>query len=266
MKKKNPPSGWLCDNIPANHPGHLAHATELIVFMTHDFFSRPGTFHLRGGVENEDRISVVTRGSVTAAVVCDGAGSARCGAAAATVTAQTLAPLLAAEFAALFETGGAAFQLRIIHAVEQALAQYSHRSGAPAQELACTILAAAMDECGRCICLHLGDGILLQKRLREDHPTVVSAPMTGLAPHSTYLTMNCDLSRYLRCYRWEDAHLEQLLLLTDGAAEHLTQLQGGRGWVYTGPVPLDLTVILPHLARLSPRDDHSAVLLTRPQP
>lgn len=231
--------------------------------MTHDFFSRPGTVHLREGSDNEDRVSVVTRGSVTAAVVCDGAGSARYGGAAAERTAQTLSSLLASEFSALFETEGAAFHLRIIHAVEQALAQYSRRTGAPPQELACTILAAAADEGGRCICLHLGDGILLQKRQHQVHPTLVSAPMTGLAPHSTYLTMNCDLSRYLRCYRWEDAHLEQLLLLTDGAAEHLTRLQGGQGWVYTGPVPLALPAILPHLTRLSPRDDHSAVLLTR---
>lgn len=234
--------------------------------MTHDFFSRPGSFHLQAGIPNEDRATVVTHGGVTAAVVCDGAGSARHGADAAALTAQTLAPMLAKEFTALFETDGASFRLRILRAVEQALEQYRLRTGIPAQELACTILAAAMNEQGQCICLHLGDGILLQKRQCEDGPSVVSAPMTGLAPHSTYLTMNCDLSRFLRCYRWEDAHLEQLLLLTDGAAEHLTSLQGSRGWVYTGPLPMDLAAMLPHLTRLRPRDDHSAVLLTRTQP
>lgn len=233
--------------------------------MTHELFSRPGSFHIQTGAPNEDRAAVVTRGGVTAAVVCDGAGSAPHGADAAALTARTLAPMLAKEFTALFEADGASFRLRILRAVEQALEQYSLRAGIEAGELACTILAAAVNDRGQCICLHLGDGILLQKRRQEDGPSVVSAPMTGLAPHSTYLTMNCDLSRFLRCYRWEDAHLEQLLLLTDGAAEHLTRLQGGKGWVYTGPLPMDLTAMLPHLTRMCPRDDHSAVLLTRPQ-
>ena len=86
--------------------------------------------------------------------------------------------------------------------------------------------------------------------------------MTGLAPHSTYLTMNCDLHRYLRVYRWESAALEQLLLLSDGAAEHLVRLQGGDGWVYSASA-WDIHSIHTLLRTANPRDDHSVLLITR---
>ena len=231
--------------------------------MTCNFFSLPGSDHLHMNSENEDRLAVAVHDGVTAAVLCDGAGSARYGAAAAETTAQTLSGLLAREFSKLFEADGAGLRLRIIDTLEQALLRQSQHLGAPAEEFACTILAAAMDGQGRCICLHLGDGILLQQFPGQLRPTVVSPPMTGLAPHTTYLTMNCDLSRYLRFYRWQDRNLSSLLLLTDGASEHLSRLQGSLGWSYTGPVPLDLPAMRTHLIRQHPRDDHSALLLTR---
>ena len=202
--------------------------------IVHDYFSFPGGVHMQSGADNEDRISVRTRNALTTAVLCDGAGSFGSGAEAAELTAGTLTRLLARRFDALFAADGDEARLEAIQAVERALRGHSRRTGTPVRELACTILAAAVHEDGRCICLHLGDGIILQKNGSDGDFSVVSSPMTGLAPHSTYLTMNCDLGRYLRLYRWECADLSRLMLLSDGAAEHLVRLRGGAGWVYTG--------------------------------
>lgn len=224
--------------------------------------SLPGTVHLRSGKENEDRIAVLSRKDLTAAVVCDGAGSFGAGAAAAELVSEMLAAYLIKRFDALCTADGEQARLVLLGRIEKTLRAYARRTGTPAQELACTILAAAVHEDGRCLCLHLGDGIILQKNRCEVRPSVVSCPMTGLVPHSTYLTMNCDLNSYLRLYRWQSEETGQLLLLSDGAAEHLVRLRGGDGWVYTDGEP-DLCAIRRRLGKCTPRDDHSAVLLSR---
>ena len=230
--------------------------------MTYECYSAPGRYHLELDVPNEDRVLVSYRDSLTAAAVCDGAGSFGFGAQAAEVMCQTVTALLLTEFDALYRASCQQMRERLATAAENALRDYARCHQIPEQELACTVLAAAVHADGRCLCVHLGDGIILQKNKGDHRLSVVSCPMTGLAPHSTYLTMNCDLRHYLRIYRWETKSLEQLLLLSDGAAEHLVRLQGGDGWVYTAE-GADLHTIRTRLRTSNPRDDHSAVLLTR---
>ena len=230
--------------------------------MTHDYLSFTGTDHLGLSRANEDRIRILTRNGLTAAAVCDGAGSFGAGAVAAELVSDALTALLHARFDALFAAPTDELRSILAETVEQTLLSHAVRTGTPARELACTILAAAVHEDGRCLCAHLGDGIILQKNKEDDRPSVVSCPMTGLAPHSTYLTMNCDLNRYLRLYRWETRSLERLLLFSDGAAEHLVRLQGGDGWVYTAGEP-DIQAIRSRLHAAKPRDDHSVLLICR---
>lgn len=235
----------------------------MIAILTHEYITQKGSDHLHTGKGNEDRVRIVQRGGVTAAVVCDGAGSSRFGADAADAVSRLLSGLLAEEFEALYRSGAQEVRQRVIAAVEQCLDRHSRDLGAPAWELACTILAAAAAEDGRCLCFHLGDGIILQKNGPDAPATVVSGPMTGLAPHSTYLTMNCDLSRYLRFYRWQAADLSELLLLSDGAAEHLVRPHDARGWVYTGDGTRNLGAIAARLRKKQPRDDFSIARLIR---
>ena len=230
--------------------------------MTHDYLSFTGTDHLGLSRANEDRIRILTRNGLTAAAVCDGAGSFGAGAVAAELVSDALTALLHARFDALYAAPTDELRSILAETVEQTLLSHAVRTGTPARELACTILAAAVHEDGRCLCAHLGDGIILQKNTDDHSLSVVSCPMTGLAPHSTYLTMNCDLHRYLRVYRWESAALEQLLLLSDGAAEHLVRLQGGAGWVYSASA-WDIHSIHTLLRTANPRDDHSVLLITR---
>ena len=236
---------------------------EMIFILHHASFSGTGCDHLHKGLANEDRISVQSRPGLTAAVICDGAGSFHSGAAAAELTAAFLSAFLLEHFEALYTQLGDRAQRTLAEAVEERLRAYEAHTGTAARELACTILAAAVHEDGRCICLHLGDGIILQQNTPDAVPSVVSSPMTGLAPHSTYLTMNCDLHRFLRFYRWECAHLSAIVLLSDGAAEHLVKLSGGAGWTYTAPGGLSLPHIRAFLSKKHPRDDHSCALISR---
>lgn len=211
--------------------------------------------------DNEDCIAVLRGSRLICAVVCDGAGSFSAGSEAAAQTSQFLTGLLSGRFEEFFRMSGGQAQQAVAHAVEGALRDYSFRSGTPARELACTILAAAVHRDGRCLCLHLGDGFILQRNGPEEPASVVSAPMNGLVPHSTYLTMNCDMERFLRLYRWQCPSLRQLLLLTDGAAEPLggDRLCGVAGlW--------DLKALRSLLEQNCPSDDHSAALITRQIP
>ena len=232
--------------------------------MIHACFSRPGTDHIHHGRANEDRVRVLSRNGLTAAAVCDGAGSFGAGAEAAELVSDTLTALMHRQFDILFALPAAMVRAQLAQAVEDVLRAHSRRRGIREQELACTILAAAVHEDGRCLCIHLGDGIILQQNDGDACPSVVSCPMTGLAPHSTYLTMNCDLGHYLRLYRWESADLRRLLLLSDGAAEHLVRRRGGEGRVYTAGEP-DHQPLRTRLHAANPRDDHSALLISRLQ-
>ena len=230
--------------------------------MIHAYLSRPGTDHIHLGRANEDRVRVLSRDGLTTAAICDGAGSFGAGAEAAELVSDALTALLHRQFDILFSQPADQTRAALVRAVEDVLHAHSRRRGIREQELACTILAAAIHEDGRCLCVHLGDGIILQQNKDDTSPSVVSCPMTGLAPYSTYLTMNCDLGHYLRLYRWEAADLSQLLLLSDGAAEHLVRLRGGAGWVYTAGKP-DIQAIRTRLHTANPRDDHSALLISR---
>lgn len=265
-KNQNPAAVQPCDNQAVTNRSSASAedgATELIAILTYEFITQRGAYHLHTGKGNEDRVRIVQGRGVTAAVVCDGAGSSRFGANAAEAVSRLLSALLAEDFEMLYRSSAEDVRLRVIQAVEQCLHRHSQDLSAPAWELACTILAAAVAEDGRCLCFHLGDGIILQKNGSDGPASVVSSPMTGLAPHSTYLTMNCDMSQYLRFYRWQASDLSQLLLLSDGAAEHLVRPHDTNGWVYNGDDAQSLRTIAARLTRKHPQDDFSIARLIR---
>ena len=131
--------------------------------MIHAYLSHPGTDHIHLGRANEDRIRVLSRDGLTAAAVCDGAGSFGAGAQAAELVSDALTALLHEEFDRLFSLSADKVRAHLARAVEDVLRVHSRRSGIREQDLACTILAAAAHEDGRCLCLHLGDGIIVQQ-------------------------------------------------------------------------------------------------------
>lgn len=221
------------------------------------FFTFTGQAHAAARQPGEDHAAAYDETALSVAVVCDGAGSAAAGGAAAALVSRFLARTLAEQFQEFYLCDGATARMRVTRQVTEKLQAHSRISGIPEQELACTILAAAMDKDGRCVCFHLGDGIILQKDRGREKLSVVSAPMNGLTSHSTYLTMNCEMWRYLRYYRWQSAETEQLLLLSDGAAEHLVRRQGGAGWTFNPDLSTDPDCLQHYLHRQKPIDDYT---------
>lgn len=221
------------------------------------FFTCPGQFHTAARMPGQDHAAAYDENDLSVVIVCDGAGSAAAGGTAAALVSRLLARILAEQFQEFYLCDGATARMRLTQLVNQTLQEHSRLSRIPEQELACTILAAAMDRSGRCVCFHLGDGIILQKDRSGGKLSVVSAPMNGLTGHSTYLTMNCDMWRYLRYYRWQSADTQQLLLLTDGAAEHLVQRSGGAGWTFRPDLSADPEHLQRYLQEKEPEDDYT---------
>lgn len=164
--------------------------------------------------------SAVT-GSCAAVALCDAAGGFQGSDASARILSSLVARALAENFDNCYSMTPNQAKCFWENVIEKPLLSYGSKHSIPAKNLASTIVAAAMDEKQRCICLHLGDGIILSQKEGSLQFDIVSSPMNGLLSRSTYLTMNCPLSQYLRIYRWRNETSCNLLLLTDGAASCL---------------------------------------------
>lgn len=224
-------------------------------------FTHPGRYHTDTQSANEDHCAAYSGDALAVSVLCDGAGGAGAGGEAAKVVSELLAGILRARFSELYYCEGSQARAVIVRLVTDALREYSLETGTGEQELACTILASAMDREGRCICFHLGDGIILQREQGEMR--VVSPPMNGLVPGSTYLTMNCDMWRHLRYYRWQSPDTAQLLMLSDGAAEHLVRREPGTGWKFLPESSGNLGFLEAWLLGRDPWDDYSVASLSQ---
>lgn len=220
-------------------------------------FSEVGFCHTINGKPCEDACCVVSAENVSAAVLCDGAGNSTAGGIAAKIISELLAESLCREFDDWYFSDSSTAKRKLAHAVDNCLCDYSKESGIPAKELACTIVAAAMDRDKRCICFHLGDGMVLQK---EEGMVfgIVSTPSNGLVPNSTYLTMNCDIARWIQFCRWQEPELSWLFLMTDGAANTIFAGTAVTGHYFKH---MQLSKIKCYLDRQNPRDDYSCALI-----
>lgn len=229
-----------------------------IPILTSFVFSSAGKYHQDNNRPNEDCIVMKKSGNVSVIVACDGAGSMNGGKEAAMLISDLLTNELASNFKSLYFSEPEVAKRHTIQAVEMCLITFAHDNKMDASELACTIVAAAMDDAGRCICFHLGDGMILRRRVGNNNWDIVSSPRNGIIPNSTYLTMNCSLLTNLQFYRWKDPAMEQLLLLTDGAAD-LFKKQDINGSLQEN----NYSRICDYLQACDPYDDFSFGIFTR---
>ncbi|MBQ2724543.1 MAG: protein phosphatase 2C domain-containing protein [Clostridia bacterium] len=179
--------------------------------------SLAGRYHAERGMNSQDRYSAVSGNDCSAAVLCDGAGSFAAGELAAELVSGTLAEFLCRSFEECFAEKQDVLLRRLVMIVEDTLNVCAREKGLDPGEMACTILAAVMHEDGRCLCLHLGDGMILRRRQHGNGLELVSRPANGIDSSSTYLTMNCSLFEHLRLFRWKQEDIEGIFLLTDGS-------------------------------------------------
>lgn len=226
-------------------------------------FSETGHYHQMLGLPNEDYISIHKNDSLAVMVICDGAGGLGAGKMAAQLAAKQIADELYSHFKEFYFSDSGSAKRRIEQLVHTCLNEYAAIANIAPSDLACTILAAALDREGRCVCFHLGDGIIFRKKGQNTGWDVVSSPRNGLIKNTTYLTMNCDLYNELQYYRWKDAELQSILMLTDGVSELLLERSGRRGWEFSDECETTITSMKKYLDSIEPQDDYSGGMISR---
>lgn len=226
-------------------------------------YSQTGEYHASLGLPNEDYITMMQKDKLGVIAASDGAGCAPQGGIAAMLAAEAMTRMLSTDFLGLYYSDGESARRKVTQLIQHSFLEYSHKVGIDPKDLACTIMAAAVDFEGRCVCFHLGDGIILREREGDATPGVVSSPRNGLTPNTTYLTMNCEMWFNLQYYRWKDSKLKSILLLTDGSAEHLVKHSGSRGWAFNKSCDLKLPTLKAFLDKEKPQDDYTCGLIHR---
>ena len=211
---------------------------------------------------NEDHASSAQNSQLAVIAISDGAGAMGNGGTAAAIVSNALREELFTNFLEYYFSDGSTAKRKLALLTNQLLTKYSQENNIDPSSLACTIMVAAMDKEGRCVCFHLGDGIILRKKKNHGTWDVVSSPRNGLQSNTTYLTMNCEMWNNLQFYRWKDSEHESLLLLTDGASNHLVYRTGSSGWHFTSNCKADIQSIKERIAEKVPDDDYTCGIIS----
>lgn len=235
---------------------------ELVIYYCYGF-SHAGRYHTEHEIKNEDFIVIKKVNNLSVVVLCDGAGSCCYGAIAAKIVAESLSKFFLTEFRQLYNCVHETSRRKIIQIVNDALMKYANLHNIEMSELATTFMVAALEDSGKCICVHLGDGVIFQKKKNEDEFSVVSSPRNGITDNLTYLTSNCNLWRNMRYYKWNNAEIEKIVLLTDGAAEVLAYYEHCKGWCYKDTKELKIKEIERFIKQNDPQDDFSYGIISK---
>lgn len=229
-------------------------------------FSKAGSRHRELGKPNEDYIACKeAENGLIVSVVCDGAGSMRSGGRAAEILAPKILDWMTVSFSTQYFSDGETVRRRLVQLIRSTLQEYAWETGEKLSELGCTVMVAAISPDGRCLCINLGDGILLrQKQSYPDHlADIISPPERGLSADSTFLTTSPNLFRHIRYYRWKDSSAEKIIMLTDGAANCILSAQDPIERTATALCSLDTQGLREYSCKSRPIDDYSIVLLSK---
>lgn len=117
------------------------------------------------GEESQDAIIVYNeQNGLTVAAVCDGASFSAYSGTAARVVAKSISKYLCDNFEKLLIMNRQDMQMLLTNEIENLLLHEATELGIDAKLLATTICAVAIDDSGRWVGAHLGDGNLLWKR------------------------------------------------------------------------------------------------------
>lgn len=228
-----------------------------------NLINEAGRYHKERNMANEDYASIAQNRQIAVISIADGAGAMGNGGDAANLVSEALKDELFKNFQEYYFSDGETAKRRISLLVNNLLTSHSKSKNLDPQSLACTIMVAAMDTEGRCVCFHLGDGIILRRKKSKTTWDVVSSPRNGIQSNTTYLTMNCNLWSNLQFYRWKDLEHESILLLTDGASSHLVKCQGPNGWQFVENCGTDIESMRSYLCIQMPTDDYTCGLISR---
>lgn len=234
---------------------------EKVCIMKCSAFLRTGNYHRKNAISCQDYYTIIENDDLSILVICDGAGDKKAGALAAKVVSDLVAKYLYENFNKLYFIDSSDAKRRIAQHIDNCLEEYSMIEGISGRELACTIMAIAVDKEQRCICLHLGDGIVLHYKCNQDILKVISFPMNGLTTNLTFVTMNCELTQYMQFYRWQEMCKGTFLMMTDGAQEHVQLNKEFFQNNVTVSCSVDLGKLRHFLDNCMPMDDYSCGII-----
>lgn len=223
-------------------------------------FTKPGQYHLKNGQKNQDQLFGIRSSDRIAVCLSDGCSTASHGLAAAQQIVTLTARMFYDQFYGLLLDDPDTVRRKICAVLQPALRVFAEQQGVEPEALATTLIVFAADDTGRYLCAHLGDGCILMQPPGAEAAafSTISAPSCGIAPHSTYLTMNTNMMQHLKVYRSLRPVRGKFLLLTDGADDLLR-----------GSLPKDQLLCPfsgPELERYldeqHPLDDYSAAIVT----
>lgn len=224
-------------------------------------FTKTGRRHQVSAQENQDQLFGIRGRDRIAVCVSDGAGFSPYGREAAHLVATITARFLFDGFWQILLKKPDAVRKELCAALLPVLQEHAMQEHIPPEWMAATLVALATDEQGHYICLHLGDGAILEQRQKNDANSfqLVSAPSNGLRPNTTFLTMNSNLMYHLKISRSTTPAPKKLLLMTDGADRLLRPDQDLRKL----PCAFSVSEAERYLDQLHPQDDYTvAEILT----
>lgn len=163
-------------------------------------------------VPGQDKGFVINRNNVVAMALCDGAGSASKSAEGAQEMSVLIANMLCDNWEKYLLKFPDAIRREIYINIRKKLTALSSLHSCKKEELASTIIGFATD--GKmCIGVHLGDGEIISNDNGNIH--ILSYPVNGLKPNSTYLTTSKCAYRKIRVYKFSRKYTKYMLC-TDG--------------------------------------------------
>ena len=185
---------------------------------------RRGTRHTDLGLPCQDAVCLrqgrdkATGHTISAAVLCDGAGSVPYAREGAQAVSEAVAGMLVQGYSRLESASRPAARQTLMRCVRRTLSRMSRALGCPVWQLASTLVAVALDETARTmLTIHLGDGVILGLDGRG-RAVSLSAAENGRFCNETWFTTSRDATRHLRL-GWHDLTAEELLavcLSSDG--------------------------------------------------
>lgn len=185
---------------------------------------RRGTRHENLGLPCQDAVCLRqeqdagTGHTISAAALCDGAGSVPYALEGAQAVCEAVAGLLAQGYSRLESATSSAARQTLLRCVKRSLNRTARTLGCPVWQLSSTLVAVALDETARTmLTIHLGDGVILGLT-GGGRVLSLSAAENGRFCNETWFTTSRDAARHLRL-GWHDLAAEDLLavcLSSDG--------------------------------------------------
>ncbi|UWP69556.1 PP2C family serine/threonine-protein phosphatase [Subdoligranulum variabile] len=173
-----------------------------------------GRGHRQSELPCQDKTFCLYANGVYVSALADGAGSARLSHEGAQAVCELLCRDMTENFAAyVSQKDGVAVKQKILGCVRDCLHQLSGRLSCKMEDLASTLLVAAVNE-EHFILAHIGDGVI--GYLKDDELHVASHPDNGEFANTTVFTTSPSALSSMRLFKGKVASIDGIVLMSDG--------------------------------------------------